>query len=164
MKAVDAGKGIVVKHPLPKDPDGIVRRHPPLPFPPKIDKDELTFKLKDQDRNGYLSSDEYGPGKDKQDEFRRYDRNNDGKLSLREFKIGRLLDQLRDLMGPEPLPWPRPIPFPRPFPPDGGPFPKPVPLPRPLPLPKPLPEFPGGELKPLPAKPGDKPELKPLDK
>lgn len=97
----------------------------PGPKPPiKLDGDRLEFRKRDEDKNGLLTSDEYGVGKKKQDEFRRYDRNDDGKVSLKEFKLGRFLDKLRkggiDIK-PVPMPMPK-------FPEDGL---KPVPMPFP---------------------------------
>ncbi len=103
-----------------------------------LDLDRFSFNVRDKNKDGALTSDEYGVGKKKQDEFRRYDRNNDGKVEYKEFKLGRFLDRLKDR-------WP------------GGIEIKPVPMPVPTfpggdlkPVPMPIPKFPEGEIKPMP--------------
>ncbi len=122
----DLGK---IGDPVPRFP------HPDLPLPNlpgpirRPDRDRMEFKSRDEDKNGVLTSDEYGVGKKKQAEFQRYDTNDDGKVTMREFKVGRLLDRLRSgkvkpMPFPGPFPLPDPIPMPRPWPgplPDRGP-------------------------------------------
>lgn len=118
-----------------KAPRGIAPeplREPKLPEI-KFDRDRLEFRKRDEDKDGTLTSDEYGVGKRKQDEFRRYDTNNDGKVDLKEFKRGRSRDRIFDgpfrrFPMPEPLPLPKPIPMPMPRLPEGG---RPMPLPMP---------------------------------
>ena len=115
-------------------------------FPPKklpIDRDRLEFTRRDSDRSGSLTSDEYGVGKAKQDEFRRYDRNHDGKVDFNEFKLGRLIDKLKDQKWPGGIKI-KPVPMPMPKIPEGGIKPVPMPMPKfsedgikPVPMPSP---------------------------
>lgn len=124
---------------LPEGAHGIMRGgcFPPNHHP--LDRDRLEFRRKDEDRSGALTSDEYGVGKQKQDEFRRYDRNHDGKLEFKEFKLGRLIDKLKDQKWPGGIDV-KPVPMPIPKFPEGGI--KPVPMPSP--------KFPEDGIKPVP--------------
>lgn len=118
-----------------KTPHGIVPNPVLEPQLPKIklDRDRMEFQKRDKDWDGALTSDEYGVGKRKQDEFRRYDTNNDGKVDLKEFKRGRLLDRLTGgphgrIRLPEPTPLPKPVPMPMPHLP-GAERARPMPMP-----------------------------------
>lgn len=62
------------------------------------------FTKKDSDKNGYLSSDEYGAGKAAQAEFARYDTDDDGKLTLDEYMAGKKGDRERPIIDWDQLP------------------------------------------------------------
>jgi len=106
---------------------------------PRPNLDRFMFNYRDKDKSGALTSDEYGVGKQKQDEFRRYDRNDDGKVDFKEFKLGRFLDRLKNRKWPDGIDI-KPVPMPIPRLPEGQ-F-KPVPMP--------MPKLPEGQFKPVP--------------
>lgn len=87
---------------------------PPIELPPRppINAKFDTYKMdvdafvrQDKDKNGYVSSDEFGTGKAAQDRFARYDKNDDGKVTLDEYLAGKKTDRTST----KKLPWPVPI-------------------------------------------------------
>lgn len=65
-------------------------------------RDVLNFTSRDQDTNGFLTSDEYGTGKAKQAEFFRHDSNHDGKLTYAEATQGVISDLYEAHLGRTP--------------------------------------------------------------
>lgn len=61
----------------------------------KMERDRMEFSWLDRNSDGALTSREFGPGQRRQDAFRRYDTNKDGKLSLDEYLKGREADKAK---------------------------------------------------------------------
>lgn len=59
----------------------------------KMEGDRLEFSWLDRNSNSQLTSREYGPGRRRQEEFKRYDADQNGKLTLEELLAGREADR-----------------------------------------------------------------------
>lgn len=59
----------------------------------KMEGDRLEFSWLDRNSNNRVTSREFGPGNRRQEQFRRYDADQNGKLTLEEFLTGREADR-----------------------------------------------------------------------